>query len=392
MKTITLIEGEKGQKVPTQIGFELSRLGICDAGISSKNDAVLSGFKKIGLVNIEGYTIEIQPKVKISNVLQLLDPDLKALELFDSKPSADFKNDWTYALIEIFLVQLERALIRGPIYGYKSVNDSIQTVRGRLDLASMSRRSIGTSANLDVIYDDFVIDIAENQILKTAVEVIRNTFAISETHKKKLVKFALMLDGVGIFNPGQRLPKMQIDSRNIHYRSVLNTAYLVLEQRSFSLGIGQNQSRSIVIDMARLFESFIEHEFSLLTAESSLNFAPQHGDNYLDKDRNLKIRPDYAWTKDGQVVALADAKYKRFQEKRELPQSDTYQLFTYCTRHDLKMGHLIYAEAPEFSLEMNIEDDLKLKIHQLDLSLPRLEILGKIKAIYFSIVSSIGNA
>lgn len=389
MNKIILFEGEKGQKVPAQIGFELSRLGICDTTFATKNEVAVSSFKKIGLVSIDKFNIEIRPKVNIANVLQLLDPELKALELFDTQPSAEFQKDWTYALVEIFILQLERALIRGPILGYKTVNDSIQTIRGRIDFQSMAKRDIRTSTNLDVVFDDFVIDIAENQYLKTAIEVIRNNFTISVRHKKKLLNFTLILDGVGIYNPGQKLPRVQINSTNAHYRAVLDTARLILEQRSFSLGLGQNQSRSILIDMARLFESFIENEFYILSADSKIKFIPQHSENYLDKERNFLIRPDYTWNLNGKVVALADAKYKRFNDRKDVPVSDRNQLVTYCTRYNLNAGHLIYAEAPEFESEIEVASGLILKFHQLDLSLPKLDIIGKIKSIYFSIVSGI---
>ncbi len=49
------------------------------------------------------------------------------------------------------------------------------------------------------------------------------------------------------------------------------------------------------------------------------------------------------FTDAGQVIAVADTKYKLLDDSGKFPNADAYQLVTYCARLGLDVGHLIYA-------------------------------------------------
>ena len=66
--------------------------------------------------------------------------------------------------------QTERAIRQGLLPGYILVEESSQVLRGRLRESEQLRRHHGLPLPLEIQYDEFTIDIAENQILRTACE------------------------------------------------------------------------------------------------------------------------------------------------------------------------------------------------------------------------------
>src|SRR5258706_338024 len=66
--------------------------------------------------------------------------------------------------------QTERASHQGLLPGYILVEESSQVLRGRLRENEQLHRHHGLLLPLEIQYDEFTIDIAENQILRTACE------------------------------------------------------------------------------------------------------------------------------------------------------------------------------------------------------------------------------
>ena len=60
------------------------------------------------------------------------------------------------------------ALEQGLLQGYRHVDDTLPVVRGRIREAEQIRRRFGRLLPLEVRYDDFTVDIAENQLLLAA--------------------------------------------------------------------------------------------------------------------------------------------------------------------------------------------------------------------------------
>ena len=65
--------------------------------------------------------------------------------------------------------QTERALSRGLLQGYRTVDESSSVLRGRLRETDQLRRHHGRPLPLEVRHDDFTVDVAENRILLAAL-------------------------------------------------------------------------------------------------------------------------------------------------------------------------------------------------------------------------------
>jgi 5-methylcytosine-specific restriction enzyme subunit McrC len=175
-------------------------------------------------------------------------------------------------------------------------------------------------------------------------------------------------------------------ARNMHYAPALATAELIILSQSFTANAGGNLVKSFLIDMPRLFETFIELEFLKLSKAAGIEFRPQKGNHYLDESQVFRIQPDYLWLRGDKVIALADAKYKAVESRSEVSNTDVNQVIAYCSRFGLKQGHLIFAEAPEFETTM-FNSEITLSVHQLDLNQDSKLIRETLNLIFDSIVS-----
>ncbi len=381
-----MLEGEKGQIVDFGIATRLMELKVCDASIGPLGKASLSNFRKIGLVEFDGIRIEIKPKVSVRQVLQMLDPNLKSFQTLPSDVSLDSTDEWTHALADFFDSQLSLALRRGPLEGYREEEEWSRTLKGRIQFSKFATTPKFASPDIPIIHDDFNINIPENIIIFTALTILLSKLVLGKDLRARHLSHSRILDGVTLLQSGAKLPSYRMTARNMHYAPALATAELIILSQSFTANAGGNLVKSFLIDMPRLFETFIELEFLKLSKAAGIEFRPQKGNHYLDESQVFRIQPDYLWLRGDKVIALADAKYKAVESRSEVSNTDVNQVIAYCSRFGLKQGHLIFAEAPEFETTM-FNSEITLSVHQLDLNQDSKLIRETLNLIFDSIVS-----
>jgi 5-methylcytosine-specific restriction enzyme subunit McrC len=387
MSSLVLFEGQKGQLVDYELAAKLRELNVCEAQIGSSGKAVLTGFRKIGVINYLGKEIEIRPKVAFEQILSLLDPELRSFSNLEADVSLASSENWTEALALFFDLQITRALVRGPMQGYVEKTESSNTIRGRLEFDSLATPAWTLNTQVTITHDDFTVNIAENQLLKTALEVLLATSKLSVKRRNSLRRHLEALEGVSLLE--KHLSSMPQPRNPLYssYSTALRTAQLILGGLGVESQLGQFTSSSFLIDMAQLFEFVIENQFRDLAKLDNLRFNAQYSDSSLDFQGVFKIRPDYMVFQDGMPLAIADAKYKVVSSKSDVPTSDINQMLAYCSRFGLYTGHLIYANSPEFFVDV-IGSNVRLFIHELSLGGSRKTIEEKAQAIWKQLVKS----
>lgn len=376
-----LYEGEKGQVAPYELASYLKELNVCDAGLGPVGQAILSNFRKVGVVNFKGQEVEIRPKVAISRILQLLDPQLRSFSHLADEASLLQATEWTDALALFLDLQLSRALVQGPLQGYVSKTEWTKTLRGRVEFSALATAGKFGTPEVLVTHDEFTSDILENQLLRTAIELLLATKTLSTERRKSLQLHAERLDGVRLLLDWHQLPAISFEARNERYHAALKTSILLLSGQSIEAARGSIKSNAFLIDMAQLFEFLIDRRFSQLSKESNLTFSSQYGTKHLDKSRIFRIRPDYMVLKAEVAVGLADAKYKIIENQSDVPTADINQVIAYCTRFGLNKGHLIFAKSPEFNVEM-VGGELTIYIHELDLTASPEMVDAKLRQLW----------
>lgn len=113
--------------------------------------------------------LRVEPKVGITRLLFLMSYANNPKGWRDEIVNAPQATDVPSAVAEAFARLTDRALQHGVVQGYRRVEESGLTLRGRLREADQIRKRFGTTLPVEVVYDDYGPDIAENQILRAAL-------------------------------------------------------------------------------------------------------------------------------------------------------------------------------------------------------------------------------
>lgn len=364
---VQLKENEQNQFVSAEFGKILRQHQVCSVELTASGEFKVGNVSKVGFIRQGGAAIEIRPKVPVRQLLQLLNPDLREAAFFDEWVPLAESDDWTDALVEFFCRSLEIAMMRGPLEGYQTKSRSSEVLKGRIDFSAQLKRNAGQYFPMEVTYDDFVTDIAENQIIRTAIQILLSKFPLQEATRKQLLIFDGYFDGVSTFRFWEEAPRYELDRRNAHLEVPLKIAELIVLGRALDGIEGESNANTFLIDMARLFERFLGSAFQRLSNGSEFTFLPQGAGDSLDQDGIIKFKPDFLWKRGQQISAIADAKYKRIESQSQVPNEDLYQVLSYCGRYGLNVGYIIYAEAPSFSLHME-GSQTEIRIRSVDLS------------------------
>ena len=338
---------------------------------------------KVGSVRTTTMQLDVRPKDRLglSRLLFLLSyageqgfrPDLVA---------ASEDGDLWSALAESLARLAERALGRGVLQGYLTVDESLRTVKGRIRISDQISRRPGMLVPLEVSYDEFTEDIAENRILRAALDRMGQVPGVRPDVLGRLRQLKGKLDGVTRLPAGAPVPPWKPTRMNLRYHAVLRLAELVLRNASAEAGEGKQQTASFVVDMAQVFEDFVGTALRTAMAaypgELRLRYNALLSEAVRDSDR-LSVRPDAVHMLGGRPVVAYNAKYRAASDTGASLTADHYQMLAHCTALAVPTAWLVYAGKGEVKLRRILNTDIDIVEFPLDLSQPPSAILGSIK-------------
>lgn len=361
------------------IGDSLARSGIVDAIRLGGGDWQVAPTTRVGVASVAGVTVWIRPKVEIGRILFLLgyaqrpgwrDDTVAMTEVTDLVP----------ALAEAFVDQAERALERGLLQGYAAVDESLTVLRGRLREQDQLRQRFGIAVPLLVRFDDHTVDIAENQLLRGATELMLRVPGVPASVRARLRGLRQALADVSTPVRGMPLPAWTENRLNERYHVALWLAELLLGRNAVDQRPGGAWVSGFLVDMAKVYEDF-------LTAALTKSFQrfggwtrPQDR-HYLDVNDEITMRPDLVWYLGGAPAAVIDAKYK-VEKPAGFPEADLYQMLAYCTALRLTDGHLVYAKGNADERTHTVRHaGVTIHIHTLDLSAAPKDLLWQVDVL-----------
>lgn len=319
-------------------------LGVAP-GSGPQGNYLLTPGSTVGSVTVGDLSIEIRPKIPIDRLLFL------AAYTLSPKTWRDWKFDYgerhllLEAIIPGFVFQVKQAIRRGLLQGYRSREETLAGVKGRIRFDDQLRKRFGIVPPIEVTYDDYTEDITENQILRAAIERLTKLRIRNQQHRISLNRLLPSFERVADLPlAGNAIPDISYSRLNEHYRPSVELARLILRATSFDLAHGRVRSSGFLIDMNKLFEDFLVVALRE-TLGLSLRAFPQNAKTkrlYLDEDRTVRLEPDFSWWQEGRCLFVGDAKYKDLSSK-EIRHNDLYQLLAYLTATNLPSGLLVYA-------------------------------------------------
>ena len=288
-------------------------------------------------------------------------------------------------LIPPFVSAARRAFSRGLLHGYRTEEEALHTVRGRIVVAEQVRRRFDVPFPVEVRYDEFTDDILANQLVKAATVLLGRMRIRDSSGRAGLGWTGAMLGNVSLVEFGPKeVPEVQFDRLNEHYREVVELSRLILRHGTFETNRGGLRASGFLMDMNTVFQEFVTKALrdELGIPEDILRSDDRTLRITLDEDRHIRLRPDLSWW-DGQTCTfVGDAKYKNIAGEREIPNADLYQLLAYTTALDLPGGLLIYAKGEAEPAEYPVRNAGKrLEVVALDLAGEVEEILDSIGSL-----------
>lgn len=336
----------------------------------------------VGVAVVAGIEVWIRPKVAIDRLMFLLGYALSPKGWQDTDVPMAEQPELLTAVAAAFARQADRALREGVIHGYHEVEASLSVLRGRIRESDQLGRRFGLPIPLEVRYDEYSVDTAENQLLLSAARRLQRLPRLTRTARAALGRLVGRLDGVSTIVPGHPLPSWQPSRLNTRYHVAVRLAEMILRATSIDPTPGARRASGFLVEMHRIFEDFVTVALGE-AMERHGGRALRQVPTPLDEAGTVRMRPDFVWaTSTDAPLAVLDAKYKA--EKPEgFPEADLYQLLAYCTALELSVGHVVYAKGFGETERRHVirGNGVEIVQHVLDLTLPPDGLLRQIQRI-----------
>lgn len=358
---------------------------------------LLRAGSRVGAVRIPGGpVVRITPKTPVGRLFFLLgyslDPERAWRDGREGPVDTGAHDDVVPALAHAVERQIDAALRKGVLQGYREVEESALTVRGRLREAEQIRRHFGRTPPAEIVYDEFTADTAENRILRAAAERLLRLPDVPGPVRRRLAHQRARLVDVQPLVRGQELPRWQPSRLNARYQPALRLAEAVLHDTSPEhrpAGSEPLPLDGFLLDMNQLFEDFVTVALREQLRQHGLIAALQDV-HHLDAAGLVRVRPDLVVrTGDGRTpLGVVDAKYK-VEKADGLLNADLYQALAYATVLGLREAHLVYAAGrqPErFHEVLGTAAEphgraVRLYQHSIDLSRPADQLMSALGEI-----------
>ena len=324
----------------------------------------------VGVLRAADVELRIRPRITIARLMYLLGYAQDPSAWRDDPVALDDQPDLWPAMAEVFLRRAERALERGLLQGYRTEESSQMVMRGRLRESEQLRSRAGLAVPLEVRFDEYDVDIAENQLLRAATVRLLRVPGVGRAPVRRLRHLLGRLADVRALVPGQALPITPPTRLNAHYQPSLTLARMILRSRSVDVLDAGVRASGFLVNMNTVFEEFVTTALTAALAPWGGRCVTQDTRYRLDRAGLIPLRPDLVrYGAHGKPQAVIDAKYKA-EKPTGYPNADVYQLLAYCTATRLGVGHLVYAEGGAETSDVFIPHaGVLVRRHALDLGL-----------------------
>ena len=277
--------------------------------------------------------------------------------------------------------QLKQGLYRE----YVAHNESLLTVRGRINMSETIRNRMRNNQQISCDYDTLTENNIYNQILVATTHVLLKHSDVKNETKQKLKKLMLFFHGVSVIDVHSiHWDSLRFDRNNRNYRMLLYICYFVVKEWLLTTEKGDFKMQSFSDDhLCRLFEKFVLAYYKKHHPELKPN-AAQIGWNIVEEKTDTSVLPimqtDILLSM-GERTLIIDTKYysKILQQqygKETIRNGHLYQLRTYVDEYDREHRHnvdgmLLYAKTKNDDLDdaqITHRDGYTLYIRTLDLN------------------------
>ena len=325
----------------------------------------------VGIITTrKGTVLEILPKIDLSG-----DEDnkrtkeifLNMLRTWRGLNEAQFSQSNIHALprfnmleafIRLFLDNLVSLTRRGIARHYQPVDDNLSCLKGRLLFPQHLRINLANQSRFYVRFDEFSADRPANRLINSAIHQLM-PIVRQPQNQQLLYQLRLCFDEIPLSRQWQTdWDRHRVDRTMQHYNSVMQWVGLFLFGHGLTTFEGKHVNQSLLFPMEEVFEDFVTYHFRRYQNQFSVR--AQGPPKYLAQLNGnvdaFKMKPDISLMRAGKVTYILDAKWKRINEyvndpKRDISQSDMYQLYSYGKKYGCEKVALIYPRTDKFKFK-----------------------------------------
>lgn len=322
----------------------------------------------VGRVSLPGGgLLVIRPKVGVGNLFYMLCADAGIAHFHPPPTGLEEDDEIVSFVLAALLNAAERAVAGGLFRDYSRREERLPYVRGRILLSEQARHGWLHHQHC-CSYADLTPDNAENRVMAASLRLLPSLLK-GHAEEQLAAKARGLLTYFSDVTPIRRteavalLPRLKIHRLNAAYAPALALCGLVLRGLTLNEQSGTHPYASFLVQMPRLFESFLTKRLAQLLPPYNLRVVAQRHD-YLDEERKVGIRPDIlifaGRERDPRLVI--DAKYRRSGGPDADPNRDLYQVNAYLDRYNLQSGVLVY---PRFDSEQGSQVGMRGTLKRL---------------------------
>ncbi len=336
----------------------------------------------------DGTTLEILPKITdiSENVEYNKNLFLKMLihlknSTFKNLNFAHLKSQKNFPLLEIFITlfcdEISNLIKKGIKSAYNTRKENSFFLKGQLLFKQQITKNFIHKEKFFIEYDEFSLDIPENQLLKSAINLLIKQ-SKSQKNISKLQEYLFVFEGI------TESKNIDVDFKKIksargmkHYIKPLQLAEMFLQHKYICPVVGSTLAFSLLFDMNKVFENYVAH--CLKKSGKYQKVKTQVSQEYLVAFPNNKftLQPDILLINFDNSKIIADTKWKKISEIKNISQSDMYQMFAYVKKYKVGKIQLIYpkhSDLIEKFCTMYFDKEKKLSVEILFFDIEKDEL------------------
>ena len=286
---------------------------------------------------------------------------------------------------EIMVRGISYQLKQGLYREYVGKNESLQTVRGKIDINGTISNRMRRSQQIACDYDELSENNIYNRILVTTVSILIKHSDVKKDKKAKLKKLMIFFQNVEPIDVHAiRWNALRFDRNNRNYRMLLYICYFLINEWLLTTEEGNYKMREFSDEhMERLFEKFVleyykKHHPVAKAKAAQINWNVV--DEVTDKSILPTMKTDILLSL-GERTLIIDTKYyttimRQYYGREKIREAHLYQIRTYVNEYDKEHKHnvdgmLLYAKTKDEKLDDSKivhKDGYTLYIRTLDLN------------------------
>lgn len=263
-----------------------------------------------------------------------------------AKGAASASQDTSHWLLFLmWRCAFDRALKNASIpKSYIPVSKNLRCFKGRLNITRHLQENLTDQSRFYCDYKPMSMDITINRAIRYVYKLLvnlnnvdRQAFQSLQEHDERLASFGVSNAPVS----PEQIDRIVYTRMSEVYRPLMQlTKALIRSYGAHDLEIS-NDTPSYFVDWTEIWENYLLKVMQKHISGYTFISPNESTNNIKLLDCGRAIRPDFIVEKNGEIIAILDAKYKNYRSINDISRDDLYQMTTYLYHYSCKKNNSV---------------------------------------------------